>query len=86
MYLSVPQSVEDFNRGGGPSFEMEVLPGWSIFSDPLPGVAPQGVLVAWESLDADQQEAFQAVHRELTTAAAKLKELLRQVGDRVEDF
>lgn len=87
MYLSVPmKSTDDLNRGGGPSFQMEVLPGWSVFSDPMPGVAPHGVLVAWKNLDTDQQESFQAVHHELTTAAEKLKELLHQVGERVEDF
>lgn len=89
MYLSVPTTTdaqEDFKRGGGPSFDMEVLPGGSVFADPIPGVAPHGVLVGWENLSTSQQEAFREVHHELTSAAHKLKELLRQVGNRVEDF
>ena len=59
--------------------ELEVIPGHSIYSQPLPDI-PKGVFLTWEHLTDDQRAKFMDAHAELAKAATKLKAMF------VEEF
>ncbi|MDP2848362.1 MAG: hypothetical protein Q8O35_09230 [Humidesulfovibrio sp.] len=59
--------------------EMEVLPGRSIYTQPMKDI-PKGVFLTWEQLTDDQRAKFMDAHAELAKAATKLRTMF------VEEF
>lgn len=54
--------------------ELEVVPGHSIYANPVQGTA-QGVFITWKHLPEDQRTKFLEVHAELAQVATKLQGL-----------
>jgi hypothetical protein len=64
--------------------ELEVIPGQSVYAQPMKDM-PQGVFLTWEHLTEAQQMKFQAAHAELAQVAVKLKDMFAEEFAKVKD-
>ena len=81
MFIAMPESIAfDMSFSGSYTLhEMEVLPGRSIYTQPMKDI-PKGVFLTWEHLTDDQRVKFIDAHAELAKAATKLRAMF------VEEF
>ncbi len=81
MLITMPESIaSDMSISDGyAEHELEVLPGRSIYTQPMKDI-PKGVFLTWEHLTDDQRAKFMDAHAELAKAATKLQAMF------VEEF
>lgn len=79
MFIAMPEdTASDAPLSGCYTLhELEVIPGHSVYSQPMKDI-PKGVFLTWEHLTDDQRAKFLEAHAELAKAATKLKAMFME--------